>query len=120
MTLIPPKKLISKRTFIMKNNITYDKSKMLPCPICKGKEITQKECGYSTFDPAWWECSCGFKVNIYLAEKSCDVNASSWNDGVETVQAIFRISAKDRKALGLTEKWKSLSAKQRKASNDKR
>lgn len=34
-----------------------------PCPKCGKKEAVQKDCGYTTFNPVWVECTCGYSLD---------------------------------------------------------
>ena len=33
-----------------------------PCPKCGKKEAVEKDCGYTTFNPVWVECPCGYQL----------------------------------------------------------
>ena len=86
---------------------------MKPCPICGCKKVQEKNCGYSTFDPTWYECpDCGFKVGICFV-KDGDVIADSWADGCEKAKTIMELPTKQIKALDLEDEYKSLTDKKK-------
>jgi hypothetical protein len=57
--------------------------KIKPCIKCGNKDIKIYNCGYSTFNVSWGECSCGHKVEI----KNCNWDITDneiikrWNKG---------------------------------------
>lgn len=83
------------------------------CPLCGSTKYEKRDCGYSSFNPAWFECNgCGFKVGLAFSDKS-DVRADSWNDGCELVKTIFELSARQRQILGFEKAYCALKEKQK-------
>jgi hypothetical protein len=86
---------------------------MKPCPLCGCKKAEQRDCGYSSFNPVWYECpDCGFKVNVFMAGKA-DVSAKTWVEGCILAETIIGLPAKQRKILGYEEAYKSMMKKKK-------
>ena len=81
---------------------------MKPCPICESKDVAQKDCGYSSFDPTWYECpNCGLQIGICFTSK-CHIKADNWLAGWKKVTAILALTRQQAKELGLEAEYISL------------
>lgn len=66
-----------------------------PCPKCKKGEPVRKDCGYTSFNPVWCECSndrCDWRV---------EGTYRYWNEAADAINRKGRIS-KSRQSWGIT------------------
>jgi hypothetical protein len=54
-----------------------------PCPKCGKKDAVQRDCGYTTFNPVWVECPCGYRLDGF---------ASNWDRIIRAMRSKAKIS----------------------------
>lgn len=52
--------------------------RILPCPSCGNKDVRLFDCGYSSFNPGWAKCKCGYEFKSGYVDSWKDV-VTPWN-----------------------------------------